>query len=105
MVAKLINTKIGRNEQCPCGSELKYKHCCGKEEPKPKQMTQMGLMKILQKLVKDNKGYSISCEDLESIPKDEILVCQHDPVKDVFKFAVAKVKKSPIIQLDKRIIV
>jgi uncharacterized protein YecA (UPF0149 family) len=21
---------IGRNEKCPCGSGLKYKHCCGK---------------------------------------------------------------------------
>jgi SEC-C motif-containing protein len=23
-------TKIGRNEQCPCGSGAKYKKCCGK---------------------------------------------------------------------------
>ncbi len=23
------NKKIGRNEQCPCGSGKKYKHCCG----------------------------------------------------------------------------
>jgi preprotein translocase subunit SecA len=22
--------KIGRNDPCPCGSGLKYKHCCGK---------------------------------------------------------------------------
>ena len=22
--------KVGRNEQCPCGSGKKYKHCCGK---------------------------------------------------------------------------
>ena len=21
--------KIGRNEKCPCGSEKKFKHCCG----------------------------------------------------------------------------
>jgi uncharacterized protein YchJ len=21
---------IGRNESCPCGSEVKYKHCCGR---------------------------------------------------------------------------
>lgn len=21
--------KVGRNELCPCGSEKKYKHCCG----------------------------------------------------------------------------
>jgi preprotein translocase subunit SecA len=25
---KLAN--IGRNEKCPCGSGLKFKHCCGK---------------------------------------------------------------------------
>lgn len=26
--------KIARNEDCPCGSGLKYKHCCGKSGPK-----------------------------------------------------------------------
>ncbi len=25
-----VNTNIGRNDPCPCGSGLKYKHCCGK---------------------------------------------------------------------------
>jgi SWIM/SEC-C metal-binding protein len=25
-----IDKKIGRNEPCPCGSEKKYKKCCGK---------------------------------------------------------------------------
>lgn len=25
-------TKIGRNDPCPCGSGKKYKHCCGKHE-------------------------------------------------------------------------
>ncbi|MBN1402737.1 MAG: SEC-C domain-containing protein [Anaerolineae bacterium] len=24
------STKVGRNDPCPCGSGLKYKHCCGK---------------------------------------------------------------------------
>lgn len=24
------NPKIGRNEKCPCGSDKKYKNCCGK---------------------------------------------------------------------------
>lgn len=23
-------TKVGRNEKCPCGSDRKYKHCCGR---------------------------------------------------------------------------
>ena len=26
--------KIARNEDCPCGSGLKFKHCCGKSGPK-----------------------------------------------------------------------
>lgn len=26
----LANRRIGRNEKCPCGSNLKYKKCCGK---------------------------------------------------------------------------
>jgi preprotein translocase subunit SecA len=25
----LSNQKVGRNEKCPCGSDKKYKHCCG----------------------------------------------------------------------------
>ncbi len=25
-----VGTKVGRNDPCPCGSGLKYKHCCGK---------------------------------------------------------------------------
>ena len=26
-------TKVGRNDPCPCGSERKYKHCCGSNAP------------------------------------------------------------------------
>ena len=25
-----VDAKIGRNDSCPCGSEKKYKKCCGK---------------------------------------------------------------------------
>ncbi len=28
--AKASSGKIGRNSPCPCGSDLKYKKCCGK---------------------------------------------------------------------------
>ena len=24
------DNKVGRNDQCPCGSGKKYKNCCGK---------------------------------------------------------------------------
>ncbi len=27
---KIAEKKVGRNELCPCGSEKKYKKCCGK---------------------------------------------------------------------------
>ena len=26
------NKKVGRNDPCPCGSGLKYKNCCGKNQ-------------------------------------------------------------------------
>ena len=26
------DTKVGRNDPCPCGSGLKYKHCCGRDK-------------------------------------------------------------------------
>jgi preprotein translocase subunit SecA len=32
--AQLESSKIARNEDCPCGSGLKYKSCCGKSGPK-----------------------------------------------------------------------
>ena len=25
-----VDEKIGRNDSCPCGSEKKYKKCCGR---------------------------------------------------------------------------
>lgn len=29
-VADIMSEKIGRNDSCPCGSQKKYKKCCGK---------------------------------------------------------------------------
>jgi len=26
---KRVNAKVGRNDPCPCGSERKFKKCCG----------------------------------------------------------------------------
>jgi preprotein translocase subunit SecA len=28
--ARVVGKKVGRNDQCPCGSGKKYKHCCGR---------------------------------------------------------------------------
>jgi uncharacterized protein YecA (UPF0149 family) len=30
-IAKAMIAKVGRNEKCPCGSNKKFKKCCGKE--------------------------------------------------------------------------
>ena len=30
MINPIKSTKIGRNEPCPCGSQKKYKKCCGR---------------------------------------------------------------------------
>lgn len=32
--SQLDSSKISRNDDCPCGSGLKYKNCCGKSGPK-----------------------------------------------------------------------
>lgn len=32
IMVKSSGKKIGRNDPCPCGSGLKYKHCCGKNK-------------------------------------------------------------------------
>ena len=32
LTSQLRKKKIGRNEPCPCGSGLKYKYCCGKNQ-------------------------------------------------------------------------
>ena len=40
------NKKIGRNDQCHCGSGKKYKHCCGKSN--------LPCLLILIKLIKSN---------------------------------------------------
>jgi SWIM/SEC-C metal-binding protein len=29
-IPKVSDSKVGRNEPCPCGSNIKYKNCCGK---------------------------------------------------------------------------
>lgn len=34
MTRKVKAVKIGRNEQCPCGSARKYKRCCSPEAKK-----------------------------------------------------------------------
>ena len=30
IVPQINDTKVGRNDMCPCGSGKKYKKCCGR---------------------------------------------------------------------------
>lgn len=65
-----FNTKIGRNDPCPCGSGKKYKKCCLQKDEKEKIMQQKS--KVFQILSDkyfsvqdyfDNFGYSVSYLD------------------------------------------
>ncbi len=59
---------IGRNQECPCGSGLKYKKCCGK--PAPKQF-QFNLNQVVTCLVKEFGGeVNISLGLMQSIPPE-----------------------------------
>lgn len=104
MIAPIIAPKkVGRNELCPCGSGKKYKKCCMVKQVK--QLSPKGFQVCFKKLVQDAGGsIDITCEDLDSMPKDEALVISHNAEKDLFHFEVVKFKMSNIIQPGKRII-
>jgi len=108
-----MTEKTGRNESCSCGSGKKAKFCCGgngegKLLTKPQQkkmLSPQGFQRCFLKLVKDSGDVvKISCQDLENLPKDEALAVKHDPQADEFIFAVIKIKRSPIIQPDKKVV-
>jgi len=109
-----VAEKVGRNDDCPCGSGLKHKFCCGgngelkvapPEEKGPKILSPLGFQRCFLKLVLDAGGsIDIPCAELDNIPKDEAMAITHSPVDDVFHFKAVKVKKkSPIIQPDRRV--
>lgn len=51
--------KIGRNEQCPCRSGKKFKHCCALKEPRirpqltPEQALKITLMSAVKEIQQD----------------------------------------------------
>ena len=47
--------KIGRNEQCPCGSGKKYKNCCLKKERYSKNLSDDALKKLKEEFAKYNQ--------------------------------------------------
>ena len=48
-------TKIGRDEPCPCGSEKKYKNCCGGGEP-PEKATGGRLAETLDRILEPRRA-------------------------------------------------
>lgn len=109
MIAQIIEPKkIGRNEPCLCGKTddagkvLKYKKCCMVK--RGRQLTQQGFQNCFKKLVKDAGGsLDITLEDLDALPRDEALAIGYNVEEDLFHFKVVKIKKSPILTIDKRI--
>ena len=56
MLTYYLNLKLGRNDPCPCGSELKYKKCCqNKENLSPDELREVYLNRYKIRL-KDTKA-------------------------------------------------
>ena len=92
---------VGRNEQCDCGSGLKHKKCCGRPD---KGLTQAGLLKAFQVLVKAADGLVISANEINMLPKDEVLAWHYDKDSDSFDFKSMVPEKRLIVEPSKRII-
>lgn len=67
--------KIGRNEKCPCGSDLKFKHCHGTTEA----ITQFALKKkaLQKKEVIDGMNRNVERWLIETIEKDYGMSISH----------------------------
>jgi hypothetical protein len=87
-----------RNEKCPCGSDKKYKKCCGR--PK-KQLTQNGMLKILQYLARNCEGgmFKIACNMLESVPDEEALGISYNVDDDSFEIISQVPPPKPLIEI------
>ncbi len=104
---------IARNESCPCGSGKKHKKCCGGPvDTNKKMLSPQGMQRAFLYLVqsmcqeKEVDLLRITCEGLDSLPKDLRLAVGYDPKRDAFAFKPVKVKPEPLIATpDKRIII
>ena len=69
-----------------------------------RRLTQQGFQNCFKKLVKDAGGsLDITLEDLDALSKEEALAISWNAEDELFHFEVVKIKKSPIITMDKRI--
>jgi len=70
-----------------------------------KVLNPIGFQRCLLKMVKDAGGaVDITCEDLDSIPKDEALAIRYNAEDDSFHLEKVVVKKGKILQRKKRLI-
>jgi hypothetical protein len=97
--------KVGRNEDCPCGSGKKFKYCCGGNGEQPvenqprKVLNQAGLLKCLLHIVKESGGrIKVNCDEIEALPQDEAVLSDYDAAEDAFEFKAVKIKRGRIIQ-------
>jgi hypothetical protein len=106
MITPIIKPKkTGRNDPCPCGSEKKYKKCCGKEQSPIPRLNESGLLAIMRKMIKDNGGsYEIIHKDLMEIPPKEGINVHWDDDEEKHVLTVVSLEQKKILVPDKRII-
>ena len=110
----IAENKTGRNAPCSCGSNKKYKYCCGVENtPKKKVLAPLGLIQCLIHIVKTkHEGeVTVSCEELEALVTDKIVTnmkIHYDPATESFQLQVVEMerpKQGKILTPDRKIIV
>ncbi len=104
----VTNKKQGRNELCACGSEKKFKNCCGKVGAVEKPLTIRNMMECLYMILEGAAEEDIAFHQgpipfkkslMSKVPRDltkHILVAE----KDGYLVLTVKQKKpiSPIIE-------
>lgn len=75
----MTSKKIGRNQPCPCGSDKKFKHCCGGDSNPPPHIQE--LFADLEQLTLSNPGLSL--EDLETVVASRIQAQNSKPSADL----------------------
>ena len=104
---------IARNESCPCGSGKKHKKCCGGPvDTCDKQLSPRGMQRAFLYLIQNTcqreevDCVTLSCKNLDSLPKDLVLAIGYNPKQDSFIFKPVKVAPKPLVVVpDRRIIV
>jgi hypothetical protein len=103
MIAPNDKTAVGRNDACPCGSGLRYRHCC--RNPKLRAMREDHIrMKVLahmflttiQKMTGQN-GISVPAQGLMHYPVDAQIEVMRDPETGAFLFRARR--KEPKLEL------